>query len=123
MKAPLPLPLVKSRPPVVNFERVGMPNTNRWGSAEVEKNYNWAMRRYLFIVALTTIFGLATGAGFALFNDSSPKYYPLDLIEYENFLETAANLNLSLAESNRDSKIAEWVSAVEYCSPYRPKPI
>jgi hypothetical protein len=81
------------------------------------------MRPYILVIALTTIFGLAAGAGFALVNDPSPKYYPLDLIEYENCLETAANLNLSLAEANRDSKIAEWASAVKYCSPYRPKPI
>ena len=101
-----------------------MPNTNRWGSAEVEKNYNWAMRRYLFIVALTTIFGLATGAGFAVFNDPSPKYYPLDLIEYEKCLEGTNEVVIRNWAVPRSPSVKwDFKPVLEYCAFLRPKSI
>jgi hypothetical protein len=81
------------------------------------------MRRYVFAILLTTLFGLATGAGFALVDDPSPKYYPLDLIEYEKCLESSSNLYLSLAESNKNVKYAEYKGSIAYCQPYRPTPI
>jgi len=81
------------------------------------------MRKEILAILLVAILGLFGGMGFAISNDNSPKYHPLDLIEYEKCLETAGNVKLSLAEYNKDVKLAEYISVVNYCLPYRPKPI
>jgi hypothetical protein len=71
----------------------------------------------ILIVGLCTSVLLLTGcsSGQSLENE-------IQLIEYQACLESNSNLNLSLAESNKDVKIFDFSKSILNCDFYKPKP-